>query len=140
MDRSGDSAMLAVAWLMGVNGAAPALAQEGTTITVDTSAIQSQAASPTPAPTPKALFFPAADGNCTLRRALRRCVGAARFGSAHSTSVFNSPAGEAVDGVWTVQIEDELLQLFRKNLGITERPVISTATRSRAGAQTAPRS
>ncbi|MCB0116957.1 MAG: hypothetical protein KDD84_22815, partial [Caldilineaceae bacterium] len=66
------TAMLAVAWLMGVNGAAPALAQEGTTITVDTSAdLVPGSLTHTCTYTEGAFFFPAADGNCTLRRALR---------------------------------------------------------------------
>jgi hypothetical protein len=70
-----------------------------------------------------AFFFPAADGKCTLRRALRE-ASARPDADRPITVAFNLDAAEAVDGVWTVEITGALLQLTRKNLSIQGGKVI----------------
>lgn len=55
-----------------------------------------------------ALFFPAADGACTLRRALRE-AGARPDSDRPITIQFNLPADDEVDGVWELELNSRLL-------------------------------
>ena len=116
---------VAVGLAVGLGWYVPALATpNATTIVVDTSAdLIATSNTHTCTYTEGAFFFPAADGKCTLRRALREA--SARPDADRPISItFNLPPGEAVNGVWTVEITDALLQLYRKNLSIAGGQVI----------------
>jgi hypothetical protein len=117
--------MLAVVLVFGVDWQRPALAEPGAvTITVDTSDdLIPTSLTHTCTYTEGAFFFPAADGKCTLRRALRE-AGARPDADRPITIAFNLPAGEAVDGVWTVELRSTALELKRKNLSVTGGQVI----------------
>lgn len=116
---------LAFGLVVGLGWYLPALATpSAVTIVVDTSAdLIATSNTHTCTYTEGAFFFPAADGKCTLRRALREA--SARPDADRPISItFNLPPGEAVNGVWTVEITDALLQLYRKNLSIAGGRVI----------------
>jgi hypothetical protein len=111
---------LGLAW----SGSTQATPSQGITITVDTRAdLIPTSNTHTCTYTEGAFFFPANDGACTLRRALREA--SARPDSDRPITIaFNLDPSEAEDGVWTVEIESALLQLFRKNISITGGQVI----------------
>ncbi len=95
-----------------------------TTIVVDTSAdLLPTSNTHTCTYTEGAFFVPAADGKCTLRRALRE-ASARPDADRPINIVFNLPPGEAVDGAWTLEIESTTLELKRKNLSIAGGQVI----------------
>lgn len=116
--------VMAVAAGLAWSGSTQATPSQGTTITVDTRAdLLPTSNTHTCTYTEGAFFFPAQDGACTLRRALREA--SARPDSDRPITIaFNLDPSEAVDGVWTVEIQSALLQLFRKNLSITGGQVI----------------
>jgi hypothetical protein len=118
-------ALLTVALILGFYGQKSALATPSdTTIIVDTSDdLIPTSLTHTCTYTEGAFFFPAADGKCTLRRALRE-AGARPDADRPITIAFNLPAGEAVDGVWTVELLSTALELKRKNLSVTGGQVI----------------
>lgn len=122
---AGLMAALAIALIFGLTGQKPAQANPtATTITVDTSDdLIPTSLTHTCTYTEGAFFFPAADGKCTLRRALRE-AGARPDADRPITIAFNLPAGEAVDGVWTVELQSTILELKRKNLSVTGGQVI----------------
>jgi hypothetical protein len=117
--------VLTIGFVIGLDWHKPALATPSvTTIVVDTSDdLIPTSLTHTCTYTEGAFFFPAADGKCTLRRALREA--SARPDTDRPINiVFNLPSGEAVDGVWTVEIASTTLELKRKNLSIAGGQVI----------------
>lgn len=96
----------------------------GTTIVVDTADdLLPTSNTHTCTYTEGAFFFPASDGKCTLRRALRE-ASARPDAERPITIAFNLDPTAAVDGVWAVEINGALLQLFRKNMSIQGGQVI----------------
>lgn len=110
--------------LLAADDAAPQTPAAGVTIVVDTTDdLIPTSNTHTCNYTEGAFFFPASDGKCTLRRALRE-ASARPDADRPITIAFNLDAAAAVDGVWTVEINSALLQLFRKNLSIQGGQVI----------------
>jgi len=109
---------------LAADSAAPLTPANGVTIVVDTTDdLTPTSNTHTCTYTEGAFFFPASDGKCTLRRALRE-ASARPDADRPITIAFNLDAAEAVDGVWTVEINSALLQLFRKNMSIQGGRVI----------------
>lgn len=114
--------LLALIALATLAWSTPTYAQ--TTITVDISGDPNPTSSTqTCTYTEGALFVPAGDGDCSLRRALRE-ASARPDTDRPITIAFDLPAEEGVDGVWTIEYSGALLQLFRKNMSIAGGQVI----------------
>src|SRR5690606_38409037 len=103
--------LLSPTWITPARAQSAPEAIHGTTIVVDTSADLDTSATKTCSFT-QFTFVPAGDG-CTLRRAIVEA--SARPQTQRPVTItFNLPPGDAVDGVWTLPLDDALV-LYTSN-------------------------